>query len=95
MFYCRLLDEQGHVLAEETFAAPDHVCIVLDPNMPGPDGKPQAAQLSPDGPVTFQVRMPKVESAAMVKLYRLEGPPPAARDAEPAGKLIAAIPLPH
>ena len=93
MFCCRLLDAGQRVLAEETLRAPDELCVVLDPTPPGPDGKPQPAQFSPSGPVTFQVRLPKVEGATELKIYRLAGPRPEVRDAEPAGQLLATIPL--
>ncbi len=93
MFCCRLLDASQRVLAEETLRAPDELCVVLDPNTPGPDGKPQPAQLSPTGPITFQVRMPMAEGATQLKIYRLAGPRPEIRDAEPAGQLLATIPL--
>jgi len=93
MLCCRLLDDRQRVLAEETVPAPDHVCIVLDPNVAGADGKPQPAVLSPGGPVVFQVRLPKMESATQMKVYRLAGAQPAGFDEEPAGQLLATIPL--
>lgn len=93
MFYCRLLDAEKRVLAEETLMAPDHVCVVLDPHTPGADGKPQPARLSPTGPVVFQVRMPGGEAATDMKIYRIQGPRPATPGDEPAGELLATIPL--
>lgn len=93
MLCCRLLDAGQRLLAEETLRAPDELCVVLDPNTPGPDGKPQPAKLSPEGPVTFQVRLPKVAGATELKIYRLAGPRPELQDAEPAGQLLATIPL--
>jgi len=93
MLYCRLLDDQQRVLAEETVPAPDHVCVVLDPNTPGPDGKPQPAVLTTTGPVVFQVRLPKMDSATQMKVYRLAGAQSAGLDEEPPGQLLAIIPL--
>ena len=93
MFCCRLLDARQRVVAEETLPAPDHVCVVLDPNTPGPDGRPQAVEFSPRGPVVFQVRMPSLATATQLKVYRLAGSRPAMLDAEPAGQLLASIPL--
>jgi len=93
MFYCQLLDTQQRLLAEETLAAPDHVCVVLDPNTTDLDGKPLPARLSPTGPVVFQVRMPKFQDAALMKIYRLSGPPPTGPGLEPTGTLLATIPI--
>lgn len=93
MFYCRLLDAAQRVLAEDTLPAPDQTCVVLDPNTPDADGKPRASILSPGGPVVFQVRLPKIESATQMKIYRLAGTRPAAADEEPLGQLLATIPL--
>lgn len=93
MLCCRLLDAQQHVLAEETLPAPDYVCVVLDPNTPGQNGKPQPAALSPTGPVVFQVRMPKLESATQMKVYRIVGTQPPRLREEPPGQLLATIPL--
>lgn len=94
MLCYRLLDSGQRVLAEEIAPAPDYVCIVLDPNTPDADGQPLPVRLTPPGPVTFQVRMPKVESATQMKIFRLTGPRPAASNAEPTGRLLATIPLP-
>jgi len=94
MFCYRLLDAQDHVLAEETQPAPDHRCVVLDPHVTRADGSPLAAALTADGPTIFQVRMPRHDHATTLRIYRLSGPRPADADAEPAGELLASIPVP-
>jgi len=93
MLLCRLLDARQQVLAEETLAAPDHACVVQDPQMPGAGGQPTAAAFSSTAPVVFQVRMPRVANATQLQVYRLTGPRPAAAGAEPAGKLLGSIAL--
>ena len=95
MIYCRLLDESQRVLAEQTVPAPDHMCIVLDPNLPDASGNPQPAALTPTGPVVFQMRMPRVDSATHMKVYRLQGIRPAGLTEEPIGELLATIALPQ
>lgn len=93
MFYCRLLDAENRVLAEETLMAPDYVCMVLDPRTPGADGMPSPVRLSPTGPVVFQVRMAGGESASEMKIYRIQTPRPANPGDEPASGLLATISL--
>ena len=93
MFYCRLLDAENRVLAEETLMAPDYVCMVLDPHTPGADGMPSPVRLSPTGPVVFQVRMAGGESASEMKIYRIQTPRPANPGDEPASGLLATISL--
>lgn len=93
MFYFRLLDGASNVLAEQTMPAPDQQCVVLDPNTPDATGAPKPAVLTPSGPVVFQVRMPKVEGAAQMRVYRLGGARRAAKTEEPLGQLLASIPL--
>jgi hypothetical protein len=93
MLCCRLVDSRQRVLAEETVHAPDRVCVVLDPNTAGPDGKPLPAVLSPKGPAVFQVRLPKVASATEMKVYRITGLRPATAGGEFAGQLLATVPL--
>ncbi len=94
MLCYRLLDAGQRVLAEEIAAAPDYVCIVLDPNTPDEEGQPLPVRLTPPGPVTFQVRMQKVQSATQMKIYRLTEPRSTTLNAEPPGRLLATIPLP-
>lgn len=93
MLSCRLLDATGRVLAEETMPAPDHLCVVLDPLTPGPDGRPAPAALTPSGPVTFQTRLPKFSTAASLEIIRLSGEPAPSAGARPPGQLLASIPL--
>ncbi len=93
MFYVRLLDASARVLAEETMDAPDRTCVVLDPHVPDSAGRARPATLTPSGPVVFQVRMPQHRDAVQVRIYRLDGAPLAEPGAEPAGRLLAAIPL--
>lgn len=93
MFYCRLLDAAQRVLAEDTLAAPDRTCVVLDPNTPDANGKPRPVVLTATGPAVFQVRLPKIDSATQMKIYRLAGTRPAMANEEPLGQLLATIPL--
>jgi hypothetical protein len=92
MLCCRLLDARGNVLAEDTFNSPDYVCLVLDPNVPENASRP--VRYTPDGPVVFQVRFPQTEGATRLNVYRLAGQHPPAQQADPPGKLLAAISLP-
>jgi hypothetical protein len=92
MLSFRVLNSRDEVVAEEAIRAPDYVCVALDPNTSA-DGKPTAAQLTSRGPVVFQVRMPIVADAALMKIYRVEGTGGTARDAEPGERLLATIPL--
>ena len=93
MFYFRLLDSASRVLAEQTIPAPDHQCIVLDPHVVDENGKPKPAAFTPQGPVVFQVRMPKVQGAARMRVYRLSGTRRVLMSEEPPGQLLASIPL--
>jgi|GEM_PF-1253206 len=93
MLCFRLLDRNDEVLAEETMLAPDHQCVVLDPNQPDHNGEPQAIKLTSDGPVTFQARFAKVEKAVQLKIYRLSGETKPAQNSEPEGQLLSSIPL--
>ncbi|MCX6872898.1 MAG: hypothetical protein NTW21_03690 [Verrucomicrobia bacterium] len=95
MLYCRLLDAEQRVLAEDTLAAPDRACVVLDPQAAGADGRPVVTMFSPSGPVVFQVRLPHLEAATELRVSRLTGPRPAGALAEPVGKLLASIALPQ
>jgi len=92
MLYYRLLDAQQRVLAEETQLPPDHVCVVLDPHTPDENGRPIPARMTPTGPVVFQARLPKLDDATHLQVYRLTGSRPA-NAAEPPGQLLAVFPL--
>ena len=92
MLYYRLLDAQQRVLAEETQLPPDHVCVVLDPHTPDENGRPIPARMTSDGPVVFQARLPKLDDATHLQVYRLTGARPA-NATEPPGQLLAVFPL--
>ena len=92
MLYCCLLDDSQRILAEETLPAPDQVCVVLDPHG-NADTAPQPVRFTPEGPVVFQVRMPKIDAATQMKIYRLAGPRGTTFNGEPEGALLATIPL--
>lgn len=94
MLYYRLLDAEGHLLAEETQAAPDYQCVVMDPRSKGPDGKPMAVHMTQPEPVVFQVRMPKDPRAAKLEVYRLTGPRGGPREPT-AGIQLASISIPR
>ncbi len=93
MFSCRLLDIDGRVLGESMIQAPDQVCVVLDPQVTDPAGAPLPSRLTPEGPVVFQVRLPKVEDAAALEIVRLAGSREPQGDERPLGQLVAAIDL--
>jgi hypothetical protein len=93
MYYFRLLDGASNVLAEQTLPAPDQQCVVLDPNTPDAKGAPRPAVLTATGPVVFQVRMPKVEGATQMRVYRLGSTRRALKTEEPLGQFLASIPL--
>ncbi len=93
MLCCRLLDAEQRVLAEETLPPPDRTCVVLDPHVRGSAGQPQPAVLTAEGPVVFQVRLPKLAAATELKVYRLASTDPAALGAEPVGTLLGSFPL--
>lgn len=93
MLLCRALDAQQRVLAEETLAAPDHACVVMEPQAAAADGMPAATAFSSPAPVVFQVRLPNVETATQLQVYRLTGPRPDDAGAAPAGKLLGCIAL--
>lgn len=90
MLRCRLMSEQGAVLAEELLPAPDQVCAVLDP-ISGTD-KPVQFTV-PSGPVFFQVRLPRVKDAVRLDISRIIQP---ADSTQPGleGQL-GSIPLPR
>jgi hypothetical protein len=93
MLCCRLLDAEQRVLAQETLPPPDRTCVVLDPHVAGPAGPPQPTVLTADGPVMFQVRLPKLAAATELKVYRLASADRAALGAEPVGTLLGSFPL--
>ena len=95
MWCIRVLDADMRVLAEETAAAPDEACVVLDPQNLGPDGTPKATQFAGAGEeAMLQVRMPPQAGAKWLKVYRLSGMERADWNTEPMGQLLAAIELP-
>lgn len=94
MWCVRFLDADLRVLAQETAAAPDEPCVVLDPHVPTAGGTPQASKLKLTDDVMMQMRMPPVSGASWIKIYRIAGTNPAAWDVEPMGQLLASIPLP-
>lgn len=95
MWCVRFLDADQRVLAQETAAAPDEPCVVLDPQVPNADGSPKASKLKLTDDVMMQMRVPPVAGASWIKIYRIAGTQPAALDAEPLGHLLASIPLPR
>lgn len=94
MWCVRFLDADMRVLAQETAAAPDEPCVVLDPNVLNAAGNPQASELKLTDDVMMQMRVPPVSGAAWIKIYRIAGAKPAAWGVEPMGELLASIPLP-
>lgn len=94
MWCVRVLDASQRTLAQETSAAPDEPCVVLDPHVATASGQPQAAKLKLTDDVMTQVRMPTTPGAKWVKIYRLAGSQPAALDVEPLGQLLATLPIP-
>lgn len=95
MWCVRLLDANLKVLAEQTANAPDEVCLVGDPQNPGPDGKPQVTQFAGAGEeAVLQVRMPPHPDAKWLKVYRIGGLQRADWNTEPVGKLLAHLSLP-
>lgn len=94
MWCVRFLDADMRVLAQETTAAPDEPCVVLDPNVLNDSGAPQASKLKLTDDVMMQMRVPPVHGASWIKIYRIAGTQPASWDVEPMGRLLASIPLP-
>ena len=93
MLYFRLLDKQQRVVAEETLAAPDQACVVVNPHLAALEGKPSPAAVAATAPVVFQVRLPSVASATRLQVYRVTGPRPADTSAEPAARLLENLTL--
>jgi hypothetical protein len=91
MWACRLHDAAGRMLAERTMHAPDHQCVVLDPN--DSSGVPTAARFTADGPVVFQVRFPEMPGATRLDVIRITTDERPASDDEPGGQMLASIPL--
>ena len=91
----RVLDADMRVLAEETAAAPDDLCVVVDPQNVGASGAPQVTQFAGAGEeAMLQVRMPPQPGAKWLKVYRLSGMQRADWNTEPMGQLLASISLP-
>ncbi len=85
MLRCRLLSETNVVLAEELLPAPDYLCAVIDPK----SGSAKPVNYTVAGPVTFQVRLPRMKGATRLDIYRIIQP------GEPALEgLLGSIPLP-
>lgn len=93
MFCCRLLDGEGRLLEETTMEAPDRVCMVLDPRAVDANGAPVPARLTAEGPVVFQVRLPKAGGAEVLEIIRLAGTGAAGGDERPLGQLVASLSL--
>ncbi len=70
MLRCRLMSESNAVLAEELLPAPDHLCAVIDPK----SGYDKPVQYTVAGPVTFQVRLPRVKGAVRLDISRIIQP---------------------
>lgn len=91
MFYCRLLDAEGGVLAETTMHPPDRRCVVLVPDLENPGAPPLPISLTADRPVVFQVRLPVVEGASELEIVRLAKSGLPANGARPDGELVAKL----
>ncbi|WP_133795249.1 hypothetical protein [Prosthecobacter fusiformis] len=87
MLRCRLVSEEGKVLAEELLPAPDHLCTVLDSY----DGTPKPVSYTVAGPVMFQLRLPRLAAATRLDISRITGPGALARDI-PVGSLSLTSP---
>jgi hypothetical protein len=70
MLRCRLISEKNVVLAEELLPAPDHLCAVIDPK----SGSDKPVPFTVAGPVTFQVRLPRVAGAVRLDISRIIQP---------------------
>ena len=92
MLCCRLVAEDGRIIAERTMQAPDYVCVVLDPN--AESKTPVAARLTSGGPVTFQVRFPEIAGAVRLDVNRISTETRPANLTEPIGPLVASIAIP-
>ena len=95
MWCVRVLDADMRVLAEETAAAPDDACVVLDSQNLSASGSPRVTQFAGAGEeAMLQVRMPPQPGAKWLKVYRLSGMERADWNTEPMGQVLASISLP-
>lgn len=76
MLRLRLLAADGSVLAEEISSAPDQLCTVLDAHA----GPGQPVDYVVPGPVVFQVRLPRADTAVRLDISRITQPEDPARD---------------
>ena len=93
MLRCRLVAEDGRIVGERTLAAPDYVCVVLDPN--GESKAPVATRLTSDGPAIFQVRFPQITDAVRLEVHRIATGTRPTDAATPVGPRIASITIPR
>ena len=93
MLCCRLIAEDGRIVGERTLAAPDYVCVVLDPN--GESKAPVATRLTSDGPAIFQVRFPQITNAVRLEVHRIATGTRPTDAATPVGPRIASITIPR
>ena len=84
MLRCRLMSAKNVRLAEELLPAPDYVCAVLDAR----SGSDKPVKYTAEGPVVFQVRMPRMKEAARLDIFRIVNPGSSALE-----PLIGSIPL--
>jgi hypothetical protein len=84
MLRCRLMSARNVRLAEEVLPAPDYVCAVLDAR----SGSDKPVKYTAEGPVVFQVRMPRMKEAARLDIFRIVNPGSSALE-----PLIGSIPL--
>ncbi len=95
MWCVRLLDADMRVLAEDTAAAPDALCLVLDPQNKDATGAARATQFAGSGEeAMLQVRLPPQPGAKWLKVYRIASLERAGWDTEPMGQVLASISLP-
>ena len=84
MLRCRLMSAKNVRLAEELLPAPDYVCAVLDAR----SGSDKPVKYTAEGPVVFQVRMPRMKEAARLDIFRIVNPGSSALE-----PLVGSIPL--
>ncbi len=89
MLCCRLLAGDGRIVGEQTLAAPDYVCVVLDPN--DASGTPAAARLTSGGRAVFQVRFPEISGAERLEVYRIATETRPRDITDPVGQLLGSI----
>lgn len=85
MLRLRLLAADGSVLAEEISPAPDQLCTVLDAHA----GAERPVDYVVPGPVVFQARLPRSETAVRLDVSRITQPGDPARDTP-----LGSLPLP-